>query len=136
MSIFSAAAGGSLAAVHHQHQPRGRSVYGLPDFDLSSLQNRIQIKDLEPLYKRYEQRAQIGECRNHEIVTISLMRTLFTRSPTRPFHTASPAGTFTTYLVIQTMLCILYIGLTAISCEMEEVSQSEWKRASVAMNKK
>ena len=31
------------------------------DFDLSSLQNRIQIKDLEHLYKRYEQRAQIGE---------------------------------------------------------------------------
>ena len=34
------------------------------------------------------------------------------------------AGTFTTYLVFQTMLCILYIGLTAVFCEMGEVSQT------------
>ena len=69
MSIFSAGTGagaagggGSLAAVHYQSQPSyTRPVYALPDFDLSSLQNRIQIKDLEHLYKRYEQRAQIGE---------------------------------------------------------------------------
>ena len=33
----------------------------LPDFTLVSLQKRFQSKDLEELYKRYEQRAQIGQ---------------------------------------------------------------------------
>ena len=61
MSIFSPNAG-SLTAGQLQPQHSGvQSVFLSGDFDLSSLQNRIQIKDLEHLYKRYEQRAQIGE---------------------------------------------------------------------------
>ena len=77
MSIFSgtgaAGGGGSLAAVHYQSQPsHARPVYALPDFDLSSLQNRIQIKDLEHLYKRYEQRAQIGELEGSRVWSNSL----------------------------------------------------------------
>ena len=79
MSIFSAGTGagagggGSLAAVHYQSQPSyTRPVYALPDFDLSSLQNRIQIKDLEHLYKRYEQRAQIGELEGSRVRSSSL----------------------------------------------------------------
>ena len=79
MSIFSAGTGaeagggGSLAAVHYQSQPSyTRPVYALPDFDLSSLQNRIQIKDLEHLYKRYEQRAQIGELEGSRVGSSSL----------------------------------------------------------------
>ena len=65
MSIFGSGGGGrgSLATVQLQPQPHHTvsTEYGMPDFNLSSLQNRIQIKDLEHLYKRYEQRAQIGE---------------------------------------------------------------------------
>ena len=33
----------------------------VPDFGLSYLQERFKAKDLEKLYLRYEQRAQIGK---------------------------------------------------------------------------
>jgi hypothetical protein len=55
MSIFSQ---GGLVGLRGDVQ---KAFYELPDFDLSSLQEQIKNKELEELYKRYEQRAQIGE---------------------------------------------------------------------------
>ncbi|TRY75805.1 hypothetical protein TCAL_07001 [Tigriopus californicus] len=60
----------------------------MPDFALECLQDRFRGKDLEKLYQRYEQRAQLG--------------------------------TFTTYLVVQAFISIVYIGAIALVCRFKD----------------
>ena len=54
MSLFSLSDNSSVTS-------RRLAFLDMPDIGLKSLQERFQSRDLEELYKRYEQRTQIGE---------------------------------------------------------------------------
>ena len=38
----------------------------MPDFTLGVLQSRFSAKNLEELYKKYEQRYQLSKCEQHQ----------------------------------------------------------------------
>lgn len=61
MSIFSVSDGpaGRRSLITNAYK---FTYIDLPDLGLNSLQARFQGRELESLYKRYEQRAHIGNC--------------------------------------------------------------------------
>ena len=84
------------------------SFVDLPDFSLIILQKEFENRDLEALYKRYEQRAQI--CKP-TIVHKTFITTIIIYFP----------GSFTLYLVVQAIISTVYISSTAISCKIAKV---------------
>ena len=89
-----------------RHSRRASSfVYiDLPDFGLTSLQGRFHTPELESLYKRYEQRSQIGETKREQIH----------RRRRKAPNSSFGAGTLSTYLVLQCFICVLYIVLSVV----------------------
>lgn len=78
----------------HSLSPKSEKEPGCDErsWTLSHLAERFRGKDLEKLYQRYEQRAQLG--------------------------------TFTTYLVVQAFISIVYIGSIALVCRFKDECSS------------
>ena len=72
MSLFSLSDNSSVTS-------RRLAFLDMPDIGLKSLQERFQSRDLEELYKRYEQRTQIGEDKKN----LSMSKSTFFSQPVK-----------------------------------------------------
>lgn len=93
----------------------GLDYVELPDLSLSTLQKRFTFPSvLEDLYKRYEQRFQVGK------KTSIFMSCIISVS-------ALISGTFSAYLTFQSVGCIIFIGWLALHC-LAEVSRGKYEK--------